>query len=779
MRTSMVGVALLLAGTGAAGLAAAVDTNGTGLALNGSDTLFDVTSNDVFSACSTKFMDWTTNPLTYQGGGSRVGAGNMVQDLQAVSPMSSALKTGEFCAPVTSGGTPSSVYSSPAVASAPGLTAGLLVGLDGVAISANQVMSCSQTNGAANGLGNGSPTGMAVLSGGTGTATGATYIFGDPAGTIYKNQPSFDALAVLYFGLTHDKLYSGCGSDVRKTLIKSWKNLFSSDCGTGDTTCSAGLTHAWRRSDLSGTTDAFVSILNPPAGTTTNGKGAAVAVGIGALPQFLSAANGGTGLTTAPGAVEKSNPFCNSADANFASAPLNATSAPITPGGSSDFSDLDPARTACVKGVDGVCEGFLAFATGGGHSAGDLGVVLPILIPDATSVHVADRYPQTTCSAACAPIPAFKGSQSSHYTTFLCPSGALPVGGNLCWMPYAGTDTSQNFQCAATATDKCGDIVGGSPDGRRYNLVTVVPSSQVPAAYKAGNFQFAIDASTPVARILAGSFHKIHSVVPAQNYAAGVGSPAETGTTGVCQEGDDTSQIGCLTDSDPCSIGYAGRESAQGFPGVSVTDPVTGITTIVPTSQQLKGLAINGIPPYTPPNTATCLPTTALPLGTACVPGTNGTAGSNTTLNPDGTTTTDANFGIESLVATPGTSPLYPLSRRLYFATIYGFQNLQGHENELAECYGTTSIMSSAMTNNGFVPVPTGVLCEDYPETLATSVSPAANVQGPGNAALVGCGSASNTDACVNLSATDHAAAHDINGIPVPELDLLGNTVTY
>jgi hypothetical protein len=39
----------LLAGAGAAGLAAAADTNGNGIAMNGSDTLFEVTNNDVFS----------------------------------------------------------------------------------------------------------------------------------------------------------------------------------------------------------------------------------------------------------------------------------------------------------------------------------------------------------------------------------------------------------------------------------------------------------------------------------------------------------------------------------------------------------------------------------------------------------------------------------------------------------------------------------------------------------------------------------------------------------
>jgi hypothetical protein len=715
LRTSIASAALLLAGAGAAGLAAAAETNGNGIALNGSDTLFEVTNNDVFSACSVQFSDWTTNPITYQGGGSRVGAGNMNQGLQAVSPMSSALKNSEFCAPTAS------VYTSPLtpVPAAPGLTEGLLVGLDGVTIAANQVMSCSGS--AVNGLG--SATAMAVTNDGTGTPAtnppstcngcdaSGSYNFGDAtlssAGTAplysYAGQPSFDALAVLYFGLTHDGFYN-CGGPVRRTLIRNWKYLFSTDCAGGDTTCSAGLTHAWRHGDLSGTTDALVSILNPPTGALTNGKGAAVAVGIGSLPAFLAPPLG-TAAATAPGAAAASNPFCNSRDAN-------TVPAPISPGGSADFSDLDPVRTPCVKGVDAVCEGFLNQGNSGGGNAGDLGVVLPVLIPDSSSVLPSDLYPQTACGGACTPVPAFKLVQTGRFPNFRCPNGQPPLGGNLCFMPYTGPDSSPNPQCLATSTTKCADVVGGHPDGRRYNLVTVVPSSQIPIAFRTGNFQFAIDANAPCHRILDGSFFRIHSTVPGANYTAGVG--AETGTTGVCQQPDATSQIGCLTDSDPCSVGYAGREAAQGFPGISGK----------PTSQPLKGLAVNGAPPFTPG------------------------------LDPD--------LAIKNLLAAPGTAPFYPLSRRLWLATVYGFGNLQGHELELAQCYATSTIMNSAMTNHAFVPIPTGVSCVDYPETQGLS-TPAPNIQGSGNVALGGCGAVENSDACGVSPPTD------INGNKVPE----------
>src|SRR5580692_3973545 len=124
MRTSIVGAAFLLAGAGAASVAA-LDTTGSNLALNGSDTLFDVT-NAVIASCNTQFSDFASQGITYLGGGS----GAMDINTQQVSPMSRALKNSEFC-------------SIPAVATATGgaatasngLSEGLLVGIDGVAIA--------------------------------------------------------------------------------------------------------------------------------------------------------------------------------------------------------------------------------------------------------------------------------------------------------------------------------------------------------------------------------------------------------------------------------------------------------------------------------------------------------------------------------------------------------------------------------------------------------------------------------------------------------------------
>lgn len=262
MRTSILGAAFLLAGAGAATLAAAAstDTNGNGLALNGSDTLFDVT-NQIIGSCGTQFTNNGDSMSPYQGGGSGVGAGRMDLATQAISPMSAAMSSGQYCI------TPVSVYGgtplSKTAASATTLSAGLIAGIDGVAIVADQNNSCSQVSDGSggttpqNGFGLGSAMTVNLTAGGT-----SSYTFGDPAGALYPNQPSFDALAVLYFGLTHDGNYN-CSSDTRKSLIASWGNLFTTPCAAGGTACTSGLSHAWRRSDLSGTTDAFIKILNP------------------------------------------------------------------------------------------------------------------------------------------------------------------------------------------------------------------------------------------------------------------------------------------------------------------------------------------------------------------------------------------------------------------------------------------------------------------------------------------------------------------------------------
>ena len=663
MRTSMVGAAFLLVGAGAATVAA-TDTTGNNIALNGSDTLHDVT-NDIIADCATQFgATWTNNKITYAGGGSGVGQAQMAANLQQIAPMSRALKNTEYC----------SGFPAP---SSPTLTADLLVGIDGVAIVGNTVNIC--TTGAdgvtpinpANGFGIGTSF----------TTSTGSYTFVD----------SFDALKVLYFGLTNDGVYN-CSSPTRKALIAKWTNLFTTDCATGDGKCGA-LTHAWRRSDLSGTTDAFVNILNP-AGR-----------GVGTLPGV-------------PGASKKIIPFCNAVD---------ATSGVASNAGSSDFSDADPLRTPCgaAGAVENVCgyTGKMAGATGAGSFQGDLGVVLPILIPDGTTTHTADIF-QTNqaCTNSCVLVAPIAGAVLPP--GYKCPDGNLTIGG-ACLMPAT---QAGDPRCVANQLSQCAGAAG-RPDGRRYNLVTIVPTPQIPTKAFRGTtpFQFAFDISAnfvqtipdpnnpPPAtipnpafnpRFMTGSFHRIHM------YQTGTTNVPVAGTTGQCREDDDTSQIGCLVDSDPCSIGYAGREASRLFPGVggagSGGDPA-----------RLKALAVSE---------AATGSTPAVPL---TPPFTPSTANS----NPD-----EALINLLNSNTITTAEPFYPLSRRLYLATMYGFGNTLNGEHELSQCYANNANLHVAIPAHGFVEIPGGVECLDYPETSTSTVSPPPNVRGSGNVALPGCG---------------------------------------
>ena len=693
MRTSIVGAAFLLVGAGAATVAA-VDTTGNNIALNGSDTLHDVTT-DIIASCGSTFANFAAQNITYPGGGSGVGAVQMGADLQQVSPMSRALKNTEYCA-----------IPSPA---SPGLTADLLVGIDGVAIVANSVSSCTT---AADGV-----TPVAAANG-----FGKTTSFTTSTGT-YTFADSFDALKVLYFGLTNDGVYN-CASPTRKALITQWTNLFQNDCGAGDGTCNdaihtqagvanvvGGLTHAWRRSDLSGTTDAFVNILNPP------GRG------VGTLPGV-------------PGAATKVIPFCNAVD---------ATTGVASFAGSSDFADNDPIRTECAAG-DQVCgvTGKLAGATGAGSFQGDLGVVLPVLIPDGTVTKAADLYnPNVACTNVCELIAPIAGAVLPG--GYKCPDGSSTIGG-ACLMPVS---VSGDPHCIATPQTQCASATG-RPDGRRYNLVTLIPPSQVPAAQKAFRattpFQFAYDidsnfiSSDPKfnPRFMTGSFHRIHT------WTSGAHNTTVAGeTNGHCQENDDTSQIGCLVDADPCSVGYAGREAAKLYPG-------SGVTGNPADSAPLKAFAVSatGISPFTPPFTPASV-----------------------NSNPD--------EGLLNLLTTASgpTEPFYPLSRRLYFATLYGFGNLLNGEKELARCYANNSLLTPSIQNRGFVAVPGGVECLDYPENSTTTAAPAPNVRGAGNVALAGC----NTGLTNNNSCLNAATAPDIcgDGIKTPDEGCDdGNTVS-
>jgi RHS repeat-associated protein len=628
----VVAAGVLLVGAGATAVAG-TDTTGSNIALNGSDGLARVTQA-VIASCAAQFGDFADQNITYLGGGSGAGVGKMIADNQQIAPMSRALSSDEYCG------------------SSSGLAENLLIGLDGVAVVANEANSCSVTT--ANGVG--SATAFTVTSDGTSTGGAPPTCPGCDGSGKYTFADSFDALKVLYFGLMHDGTYD-CASPVRRSLIRNWHNVFTTDCPAGDASCTGGLTHVWRRGDLAGDTDSFVRVLNP----TGRGLGT---------------------LANSPSPVKRTNPFCNSVD---------ATSSPpgVSYAGDADFQDQDPIRTKCTPS-DGVCEAFPNFGTFGVFR-GDLGVVLPIVLPDSTSTFDSDVYPTRPCSGGCTLIAPIKGNQIP--ANFLCPDGTSPLGG-FCYVPYAGDSTNPDPRCVNSQFNRCVSAIG-KVDGRVYNMPVIVQAAQVPIRYRAPSaYQYAVDAN---GRMLTRSFFRIHSL------AAGANNVPETGkgATGTCRQFDDTSQIGCLVDSDPCSVGYAARRAAAVFPGLG-DDPM-------PFPEPLKALAINGIAPFTPGS--------------------------------------DPDLAIRNLLKLPGTTPLYPMAHRMYLSTTYGFGNLLGGEKELTQCFAMDNVVSAAVSQNGMVPIPGGVQCLDYPERASTS-TPSPNVQGAGNVALPGCGAATGTNAC-------------------------------
>ena len=662
MRTSIAGAAILLAGVGAT--TAAAVTSGNNLAINGSDTLFDVT-RDVITACGGVFpgaSGFATKGITYEGGGSGVGAGQMGLGKQEIAPMSRALKSGEYC-----GLTPQ-------------FAADLLVGIDGVAIVTSTSSSCS--TGAANSVGKATQN-----------------VSGYTLGTVAGIPASVDALRVLYMGL--DKTGSrDCNSATRKALIANWTNLFTTDptCGGGDAHCTSGITHAWRRSDTSGTTDGFVGVL-----TATNGAGLALAT-----------------MSTAPtAAAQKLNPFCNSFEANDSAHAAQyldgtallsdgVTTTPMSDGRVNDSADHDPIRIACndndsVCGSAGQCykqtTQAACLATSGSCSwngtacstTNDLGVVLTVFIPD-VAYATSELYPTTDCSGSCALVPVITGGALP--TGYKCQNGTNPIAGR-CWVPVIDT-TGKDPRCLVTdATTRCFGTPGpvGGIDGRVWNKNTMVLTTEVAAAYRfaGATYQVGLDRNN---RLMDGSFYRTHMRAASTYNARAV----DANYKGTCNENDDTSQIGCLVDADDCSVGFAGREAARTYPG-SGGAPL----------DQNKALVVDGVSPFTP-------------------------------------------NALANLVASTGT--VYELARRLYVGAGpggAGFANLPAGSGEdmLAKCFSKDTLVGPAITAHGYIAVP-AVQCLDYPETAGTA-TPLVNVQGTGNVALGGCGTAGNTNACTNV----------------------------
>src|SRR5690349_2924331 len=164
-----------------------------------------------------------------------------------------------------------------------------------------------------------------------------------------------------------------CNSEVRTTLINSWGNMFAKADGT---TCTNGsctaLKHAFRRDDVSGTTDTFLELLALPAISTT--------------------------------------PFCNG----------------------NETQDNDPVRRQCTgngfANGEQVCKGDNPAAPT--TTSQGLGVVLPIIVPQANAF---PANPNVTCAPAAFGGSSFGDVTMPFPPPASCPNGAALKGGTCKW----------------------------------------------------------------------------------------------------------------------------------------------------------------------------------------------------------------------------------------------------------------------------------------------------------------------------------------------------------
>jgi cysteine-rich repeat protein len=639
MKTSITIATFLVAGAGAASASALVSP------YQGSDTLFNVTTQAIAAA-------GLTPTTAYVGGGSGNGESAMMASppIQVTAPMSRMLKNGSgIC-------TSSKWTATNTGTTGPVNAQGIVIGLDAV-----DVLSSLQAGGAAtcNGTADNAGTGLAYSSSANSLSS-------------WKQ-----VLALVYGGKDPVTGAVDCNQASRQALVKNWSNLMQNACANGTATCSdvkhtvvgvagtAPLWHAFRRDDASGTSDVFASVLGlSPSTSASSNNGFGASPYCNALNWDVTTANtscalGGTKQFVGPGGVL--DPVVNDGTHRRpppgtwgdSPDPTGPNSADVLP---TSLQDNDPIRRPCLGGGtnnaartgEEVC-----------NIEGTLGLVLPIpasdFIPKENTNPQLVQYPVNNCSGAfiaaaapkvfnCAPLRATKHNGE-------CPNGDQLQGGQ-CIVPIdAANNTSQCVATKATVTAFAARNVG-SADGRAYNvhMLNGVATDGAGAYVQ----QHIATASGTLSLDFVGGYGRIHQV------------ESLVTTLKSCQLVDATDQIGCLTQSDPCSIGYAGdtgKTWGQRAPGGAV-------------ASNIDAVRVNQVAP---------------------------------------TVTT---------VQLLGKTGEYPLSRKLYFSTLLGFSNAPAanvDEITLGKYEAVAANINPILTANGFFTLgplsPMGTdtpFCEDF-----------------------------------------------------------------
>ncbi len=653
MRTTIAIATFLAVGAGAAGVSA--------LDLKGSDTLKEL-SQDLFGNNAPFAQDCggtgntPAGSINYIGSGSGNGQSAVLGSAptQQIAPMSRGFNNG--------------VCTATDVTHAEGV----VFALDGLSVLANNGNFGSTAC-------NGTISASCVQDPTTGLALAKTVAL--PGGGSYTFTDWRDVLRVLYAGMSTpadaNLADRNCGSAVRQALAANWSLLFQGACPSGN--CPAGVKHAFRRNEESGTTDVFVTLLQLP--TASQG---------GNLTSFCNVATKGsgtfvaaTGVFTPPVAADTNSGPMPTPPAGFGATPV-----PTAIGGVdgaryfgptfTDFQDGDVIRRPC----DG--NGLVSNTAGEDvcSARGDLGLVLPIW--DAPVVNSGESaFPAAQCSAGLFAVFSneLKVNHCSNFPSCFdaCPNGvkegvdsnSLLSAGN-CAYPVRPTVTSATDpRCLNTKANKLNaELAATTPnnvDGRVYNLHLWSEDLTSPGTFVHAKAPRASGQNSPVLPTvqvsMVGAYYRIHQ---SHTLATVAGSPA------FCQQGSATDQIGCLVQASPCSIGYAGREGAN--------VAVNGV-------QGAISLKNNGIDPQT-----------------QCV---------------------------RNLIAStffPAVGGTYPIARRLFLNTMKGFDQVTGDENKAAVCFQNRNITDPIATARGFITLsPTAAgrpsYCFDFNEQAICTAS--------------------------------------------------------
>jgi hypothetical protein len=449
---------------------------------------------------------------------------------------------------------------------------------------------------------------------GTGLAYSGTSVFGPSGSATAPNQDWRYVLALLYGGLDISTGVVDCNSAARRNLVNNWSNLFQNSCANGATVCGDGdhvgagdgthapLWHAFRLDDSSPATATLASLLGlspAPSALTNNGFGTSPFcnalnwdtsapnnggtycllgpddqfVGPGGVPDLQSScvfhsfsAGDLAGTSSTP---NDTNPGCGSGTSGgnhrrpppgvWGNDPIpsNNRAMDVLP---TSYQDNDPIRRPCL-GKQGTNNPYYP-----GEEVcnidGYLGLVLPI--PDSSFVPQqypsAVQYPTNKCTTfgvgaaprvfSCAPWSA--GVHNGE-----CPNGDLLYSGG-CLVPYDSTNQTSN--CVAskdTHATKFNRSLAATSDGRAFNL-------HMRDGSVTGLFPYArstiVTSSGPVSLDFMGAFGRIHQV----EAVFPVGGTLEASA---CQRVSASDQLACLTQVDPCSVGYAadtGRVDPRG-----------------------------------------------------------------------------------------------------------------------------------------------------------------------------------------------------------------------